>query len=77
MNWTANLRELEAEATRLTIQALAWEIAAFIVFFLVLYFVVKAAVRDGINEANRASRWAKSVTSAEAMKDMPDMRADR
>lgn len=77
MNWSASLRELEAEATRAAIHIAMWEIAGAIVFFLVLYFVVKAAVRDGINEANRASRWAKSVTSAEAMKDMPDMRAER
>jgi hypothetical protein len=72
-----NLKEWEAEVTRATIHMAMWEIAAFIVFFLVLYVVVKAAVRDGINEANKANRWAKSVTSEEAMKDMPDMRAER
>ena len=77
MNWNVSLKELEAEATRAAIHIAMLEAIGAIVFFVVLYFVVKAAVRDGINEANRASRWAKSVTSAEAMKDMPDMRAER
>ena len=71
MNW----RELEAEVTRMQIHLAALELIAFIVFFVVLYFVVKAAVRDGTNEANRASRWQRTVSKA--TEDMPDMRAER
>ena len=71
MNW----RGLEAEITRMQIHLAALELIAFIVFFAVLYFVVKAAVRDGINEANRASRWQRTVSKA--TEDMPDMRAER
>ena len=71
MNW----RELEAEITRMQIHLAALELIAFIVFFVVLYFVVKAAVRDGTNEANRASRWQRTVSKA--TEDMPDMRAER
>ena len=71
MNW----RGLEAEITRMQIHLAALELIAFIVFFVVLYFVVKAAVRDGINEANRASRWERTVSKATA--DLPDMRAER
>ena len=70
MNW----RELEAEITRMQIHLAALELIAFIVFFVVLYFVVKAAVRDGTNEANRASRWQRTVSKA--TEDMPDMRAE-
>ena len=71
MTW----RGLEAEITRMQIHLAALELIAFIVFFVVLYFVVKAAVRDGINEANRASRWQRTVSKA--TEDMPDMRAER
>lgn len=71
MNW----RGLEAEITRMQIHLAALELIAFIVFFVVLYFVVKAAVRDGINEANMASRWRRTVSKA--TEDMPDMRAKR
>lgn len=71
MNW----RGLEAEITRMQIHLAALELIAFIVFFVVLYFVVKAAVRDGINEANMASRWQRTVSKA--TEDMPDMRAER
>jgi hypothetical protein len=69
-----NPKELEAEATRAAIHAAMLGAASATVLLVGLYLVIKAAVRDGINEANRASRWAKSVTSAE---DMPDMRAER
>ena len=71
MNW----RGLEAEITRMQIHLAALELIALIVFCVVLYFVVKAAVRDGINEANMASRWQRTVSKA--TEDMPDMRAER
>ena len=55
MNWNVSLKELEAEATRAAIHIAMLEAIGAIVFFVVLYFVIKAAVRDGINEANRTS----------------------
>ena len=75
MNWNMSLKELEAEATRAAIHIAMLEAIGAIVFFVVLYFVVKAAVRDGINEANRASRWQRTVRKATA--DMQEMRAGR
>lgn len=75
MNWNVSLKELEAEATRAAIHIAMLEAIGAIVFFVVLYFVVKAAVRDGINEANRARRWERAVSKATA--DLPDMRAER
>ena len=65
MNWNGSLKELEAEAI------------GAIVFFVVLYFVVKAAVRDGINEASRTSRKAQTIAKSAAAADLPDMRAER
>ena len=65
MNWNVSLKELEAEAI------------GAIVFFVVLYFVVKAAVRDGINEASRTSRKAQAIAKSAAAADLPDMRAER
>lgn len=73
MNW----RGLEAEITRMQIHLAALELIAFIVFFVVLYFVVKAAVRDGINEASRPSRKAQAIAKSAAAADLPDMRAER
>lgn len=75
MNWNVSLKELEAEATRAAIHIAMLEAIGAIVFFVVLYFVIKAAVRDGINEANRASRWQRTVSKA--TEDIPDMRAER
>ena len=53
----------------------ALELIALTVLFVVLYFVIKAAVRDGINEANRTSRKAQAIAKSAA--DLPDMRAER
>ena len=43
MNWNVSLKELEAEATRAAIHIAMLEAIGAIVFFVVLYFVVKAA----------------------------------
>lgn len=77
MNWNMSLKELEAEATRAAIHAAMWEAIGAILFFAVLYFVIKAAVRDGINEANRTSRKAQAIAKSAAAADLPDMRAER
>lgn len=71
-------RQFEAEITRLSVFWTAVEVLLWIAFFWVLYAVVKAAVRDGINEAQQATSWRRSVANArQTPKDAPDMRADR
>ena len=77
MNWNVSLKELGAEATRAAIHIAMLEAISAIVFCVVLYFVIKAAVRDGINEANRTSRKAQFIVKSAAAADLPDMRAER
>ena len=77
MNWNVSLKELEAEATRAAIHIAILEAIGAIVFFAVPYLVVKAAARDGINEANRTSRKAQAIAKSAAAADLPDMRAER
>ncbi len=77
MNWNVSLKELEAEATRAAIHIAMLEAIGAIVFFVVLYFVIKAAVRDGINEANRTSGRTQAIAKSAAAADLPDMRAEQ
>ncbi len=77
MNWNMSLKELEAEATRAAIHIAKLEAIGVVVFFMVRYFVIKAAVRDGINEANRTSRKPQATAKSAAAADLPDMRAER
>jgi len=74
-----NLRAFEAEMTRAAIFWAAVELAAFIIGMYILYLVVKAAVRDGIQESGLIATWKQSVR-AKAEQDhaagLPDMRAD-
>jgi hypothetical protein len=46
----------QAIATQYAIAATVWEVLVFGVGMVVLYFVVKAAVRDGINESRLGDR---------------------
>lgn len=77
MNITKQLEQFQIEVTRWTIAAIAWEIVAALVFFLLLYLTVKAAVRDGINESKMTNRWTRAVEQSREGTDLPDMRADR
>lgn len=78
MDFSKHLEQLQMELTRITIAAFAWDIVATIVFFLALYWVVKAAVRDGINESRMGDRWSRAVEQARSSSsDLPDMRAER
>lgn len=77
MNITKQLEQFQIEVTRWTIAAIAWEIVAALVFFLLLYLTVKAAVRDGINESRMGDRWTRAVEQSREGTDLPDMRADR
>lgn len=45
----------------------------------VLYYVIKSAIRDGINESQLTDRWRALVvaaTNGPARETLPDMRAD-
>ena len=67
-------RQFEAELTRLSMFWTAVEVVLWIAFFWVLYAVVKAAVRDGINESAMARR---PLSRPATKDDAPAMRADR
>ena len=71
-----NLKAFEAELTRLTIFWTAMEVIAWILLLWALYHVVKAAVRDGINESRLGERAPRAHRTTE-LKDLPPMHADR
>jgi hypothetical protein len=71
-----NIKGFEAELTRIAIFSVAMEIIALILFFWVLYLVIKCAIRDGINESKLgARRMAESKPTR--IEDLPPMRAER
>lgn len=71
-------KAFEAELTRITIFWTAVEIVAAIIFFWVLYLVIKAAVRDGVNESRLGARWTRTVAESRARADdLPPMKAER
>lgn len=67
-------RQFEAELTRLSMFWTAVEVVFWIAFFWALYAVVKAAVRDGINESAMGRRPPNRPTTKD---DSPAMRAER
>jgi len=71
-----NINGFEAELTRIAIFSVAMEIIALILFFWVLYVVIKSAIRDGINESRLGERRT-VITAREEIKDLPPMRAER
>lgn len=71
-----NIKGFEAELTRIAIFSVAMEIIALILFFWVLYVVIKSAIRDGINESRLGERRT-VITAREETKDFPPMRAER
>ena len=74
MNW----KTFEAELTRIAIFSAAMELIAVIVFFWLLYVVIKSAIRDGINESRLGDRWSQAVVkSREDVDKLPQMRAER
>lgn len=46
----------QAIAMQYAVAATVWELLTFAIAMVVLYFVVKAAVRDGINESRLGER---------------------
>ena len=72
-----DVKAFEMAMAREMLFGLAVALIALILSIWITYLVIKNAIRDGINESRLGDKWRASVVSAEAMKDMPDMRADR
>lgn len=75
-----NFETLQIELTKMAAWAIFAEAIAFAAGMMVLYFVLKAAIRDGINESKMGDTWRRHVNVArttEEVKDLPPMRADR
>jgi len=69
------MRQLEIELQKAVIFELVIGAIATVVFFWLLYLVIKAGVRDGIRAAKESERpWYRP--SRPASTDLPDMRAD-
>jgi MFS superfamily sulfate permease-like transporter len=70
----------QAMAMQYTVLATLWEVVTFGIAMAVMYFVVKAAVKDGINESRLGSERARAT--AERRRDtrngdtLPPMHAD-
>jgi hypothetical protein len=69
----------QIELNRLIVQTAMLELVAWVVGFVVLYFVVRAAVRDGINESRLGERTWTTPRSSRSTHDgntLPPMHAD-
>lgn len=80
------LKAFEVEMTRIAVFWTALEILAWCLFFVVLYFVVKAAVRDGINESRMGGKWWQAPAKPDntprldantVPADLPPMKAEK
>jgi hypothetical protein len=72
------MKAFEIELTRLTLTYAVWEAIAFAAGMTVLYFVIKAAIRDGIRESGLVQSWRTTVAATRSTETgLPDMRADR
>ena len=72
-----DVRAFEIAIAREMLFGLAVGLIALILSIWITYLVIKNAIRDGINESRLGDKWQASVVNAEAMKNMPDMRAER
>lgn len=59
------MEALQTEITRIAIFTAAVELIGFLIGAWVLYLVIKAAIRDGINESRLGNDWAREVRRAE------------
>ncbi|MGE3348518.1 MAG: hypothetical protein AB7I35_13995 [Ramlibacter sp.] len=73
------MNTLQAEITRMAFAGAILSALGFAVTMWVLYIVIKAAIRDGINESRltlRRDQPAQTYRST-APAELPDMRAER
>ncbi len=71
-------QQFEAELTRVTLLVAAVELLAVIFGFVILYFVLKAAIRDGINESRLGDERRRTVLTArqaDQAEKLPPIRA--
>jgi hypothetical protein len=68
----------QAELNRIVIQSAALELLAWAIGLVVLYFVVRSAVRDGINDSRLGDRpkIVKATPSSHNGDTLPPMHAD-
>jgi hypothetical protein len=78
------LNALQAEIQRQVLIGILISVLCFIVTMWVLYIVIKAAIRDGIQESglveSRRASWRSTVQAAggpDTVPHMPEMRAER
>jgi hypothetical protein len=78
------LNALQAEIQRQVLIAMLFSVVCFVVTMWVLYMVIKAAIRDGIQESglieSRRASWSSAVKAAsgpDTVPHIPEMRADR
>jgi hypothetical protein len=78
------LNALQAEIQRQVLIAMLISAVCFVVTMWVLYIVIKAAIRDGIQESGliegRRASWNSAVKAAsgpDTVPHIPEMRADR
>lgn len=74
------MKELETAILQAQLAALAGSLLALGAMFWALYFVIKAAIRDGIRESGLVDRQRPPLPTPAIGPDtmpMPDMRAER
>lgn len=81
---SGNAKALEAELTRMLVFSAAIDLVVLIVSLWVLYLVIKAAVRDGINESRMVERprlprrdTTPPIEANTEPADLPPMKAER
>jgi hypothetical protein len=80
----ASLNALQAEIQRQVLIGVLLSVVCFVVTMWVLYMVIKAAIRDGIQESglieSRRAPWSSAVKAAgrpDTVLHIPEMRAGR
>lgn len=76
------MKAFETEMQRLTLHLALWELIAFVAGMVVLYFVIKLAIREGIRESGLLDALSRRrpddrTVWANTTKELPDMRAER
>jgi hypothetical protein len=74
------IRQLEMEAQRQALFTLGVMALLFIITMAALYYVIRAAIRDGIRDSGLVQTWQRTVIAAKQHTGdtlPPDMRADR
>ncbi|MFN7120875.1 MAG: hypothetical protein ACK4NM_02460 [Hydrogenophaga sp.] len=75
-----NLKQFEIEMTKAAFQLMVLEAIAFAIGMVVLYMVIRYAIRDGINDSRLGNEWRATVnrsrTTTRDGDTMPPMHVD-